>query len=61
MLKRFAHWREARSLFQKSQKIYKTFVGGGRPTGEDAATLDAVIEEITRCDAALARPSGNGG
>ncbi len=56
---RLAHWREARSWFQESQKIYKTFLDAGKLTGEDAAGLDVVIEEIARCDAAIVRLSGN--
>jgi len=53
-----ADWREARSWFQKSQEIYKTFLDAGKLTGEDAARLDVVIEEIARCDAAIARLTG---
>lgn len=55
---RLAHWHEARSWFQKSQRIYKIFLDAGKLTGEDAARLDAVIEGIARCDAAIARLSG---
>jgi len=55
---RLADWREARSWFQKSQEIYKTFLDAGKLTGEDAARLDVVIEEIARCDAAIARLTG---
>jgi tetratricopeptide (TPR) repeat protein len=58
MLKRFAHWREARSWFQKSHKIYKIFLDAGKLTGEDAARLDTVVEAIARCDAAMARLGG---
>jgi hypothetical protein len=52
---RLAHWREARSWFQKSQEIYKTFLDGGKLTGEDAVRLDVVNQEIVKCDAAIAR------
>ena len=57
--KRLAHWREARSWLQKSQEIYKVFRDAGKTTGEDAARLDAVIEGIAKCDAAIARLGGN--
>ena len=53
--KRLAHWREARSWFQKSQEIYKALREAGKITGEDAARLDVVTEEIAKCDAAIAR------
>lgn len=56
---RLAHWREARSWFQKSREIYKIFLDAGKLTGEDAAKLDAVNEGITKCDAAIARLSAN--
>lgn len=52
--KRLAHWREARSWFQKSQEIYEGFRDAGKLTGEDGARLDAVIEEIAKCDASIA-------
>ena len=50
---RLAHWREARSWFQKSLEIYKSFRDSGKSTGEDAATVDLVTEEIAKCDAAI--------
>lgn len=53
--RRLAHWREARSWFQKSQEIYGVFRDAGKLTGEDAARLDTVIEEIAKCDATIAR------
>jgi len=53
--KRLAHWREARSWFQKSQEIYKALREAGKITGEDGARLDVVTEEIAKCDAAIAR------
>lgn len=53
--KRLAHWREARSWFQKSQEIYKALREAGKITGEDGARLDIVTEEIAKCDAAIAR------
>jgi len=53
--KRLAHWREARSWFQKSQEIYKALRDAGKITGEDGARLDVVIEEIVKCDAAISR------
>ena len=53
--KRLAHWREARSWFQKSQEIYKALREAGKITGEDAARLDVVTEEIAKCDAAVVR------
>ena len=53
--KRLAHWREARSWFQKSQEIYKALREAGKITGEDGARLEVVTEEIARCDAAIAR------
>ena len=53
--KRLAHWREARSWFQKSQEIYKALREAGKITGEDGARLDVVTEEIAGCDAAIAR------
>jgi hypothetical protein len=56
---RLAHFREARSWFQKSQEIYRTFLDAGTLVGEDAARLDTVIAEIARCDAAIARLTGN--
>ncbi len=57
--KRLAHWLEARSWFQKSQKIYQVFLDGGKLTGEDATRLDLVNEGIAKCDAAVARLGGN--
>ena len=57
--KRLAHWREARSWFQKSQEIYKTFLDAGTLTGDDATRLDVVTEEILKCDSAIARRTGN--
>jgi len=56
--KRLVHWREARSWFQKSQEIYKTFLDAGKLAGEDAARLDTVIEGITKCDAAIGKLTG---
>ena len=53
--RRLVHWREARSWFQKSQEIYGVFRDAGKLTGEDAARLDTVIEEIAKCDATIAR------
>jgi|GEM_PF-4104224 len=50
-----AHWREARSWFQKSQAIYKVFRAAGKSTGEDGARLDVVTAEIAKCDAAVAK------
>ncbi|MBI2838288.1 MAG: protein kinase [Acidobacteria bacterium] len=50
-----ADWREARSWFQKSREVYTVFRDAGKLTGEDAARLDSVIEEIAKCDAAIAR------
>lgn len=52
---RLADWREARSWFQKSREVYTVFRDAGKLTGEDAARLDGVIEEIAKCDAAIAR------
>jgi eukaryotic-like serine/threonine-protein kinase len=57
--RRLADWREARSWFQRSQKIYKAFRDAGGTTGEDGARLDVVVEEIAKCDAAIARLGGN--
>jgi serine/threonine protein kinase/tetratricopeptide (TPR) repeat protein len=59
MQNRLSHWREARSWLQKSQRIYKTFLDAGKLSGDDAARQDVVIEEIAKCDAAIARQSGN--
>jgi eukaryotic-like serine/threonine-protein kinase len=53
-----AHWREARSWFQKSREIYKVFKEAGKITGEEGARLDVVTEEIVKCDAAIARLTG---
>jgi hypothetical protein len=50
---------EARTWFQKSQEIYKIFVNAGKLSGDDAARLVVVTEEIAKCDAAIARLSGN--
>jgi hypothetical protein len=55
--KRLAHWREARSWYQKSKEIYQQFLDAGKLTGEDADRLKVVVEEIARCDAALAQLS----
>jgi serine/threonine protein kinase/Flp pilus assembly protein TadD len=52
---RLAHWREARSWFQKSQSIYKIFLDAGKLTGEDTAKLDAINESIAKCDASIAQ------
>ena len=51
---RSLHWREARSWFQKSQSIYKTFLDAGKLTSEDVAKLDAIKEWIVKCEAAIA-------
>ncbi len=59
MHNRLSHWREARSWLQKSQRIYKTFLDAGKLSGDDAARHDVVIEEIAKCDAAIAGLSGN--
>ena len=56
--KRLAHWREARSWFQKSQKIYQVFRDGGKLTG-DATRLDVVTQEIAKCEAYIDGLSGN--
>ncbi|MEP6570540.1 MAG: protein kinase [Acidobacteriota bacterium] len=53
--KRLTHWREARTWFQKSQEIFQGFRDAGKLTGEDSAKLDAVTEEIGKCDTAIAR------
>ena len=55
--KRLAHWREARSWFQKSREILQSFRDAGKLTGEDSAKLDAVNEGLAKCDAAIARLS----
>jgi serine/threonine protein kinase/tetratricopeptide (TPR) repeat protein len=55
---RLAHWREARSWFQKSQEIYQVFRAAGKTTGEDGARLDVVTGEIAKCDAAIIRLIG---
>jgi non-specific serine/threonine protein kinase/serine/threonine-protein kinase len=57
--KRLAHWREARSWFQKSLVIYKVFNDAGKLVGEDATRLVTVTEGIAKCDAAISRLSGN--
>lgn len=57
--KRLAHWREARSWFQKSLEIYGVSRDAGKLTGEEAARLDLVAEEIAKCDAAIARLTRN--
>ena len=57
--KRLADWREARSWFQKSLEIYGVFRDAGKLTGEEAARLDVVAQEIAMCDAAIARLTGN--
>lgn len=41
------------------QSIYKTFLDAGKLSGDDAARHDVVIEEIAKCDAAIAGLSGN--
>ncbi|MGI8837155.1 MAG: protein kinase domain-containing protein [Pyrinomonadaceae bacterium] len=56
--KRLAHWREARSWFQKSQAIYKIFLDAGKLTGEDAAKPDEVNEGIAKCDASIRQLTG---
>ena len=55
---RLAHWREARSWFQKSQEILQGFRDAGKLVGEDSAKLDLVTQEIAKCDAAIARVGG---
>ena len=57
--KRLIHWREARSWFLKSQAIYKVFNEAGKLVGEDATRLVTVTEGIAKCDAAIARLTGN--
>ena len=56
--KRLANWREARSWFQKSLEIYRVFRDAGKLTGEEAAKVSVVTEEIIKCDAAIARLGG---
>ena len=56
--KRLANWREARSWFQKSLEIYRVFRDAGKLTGEEAAKVSVVTEEIAKCDAAIARLGG---
>jgi tetratricopeptide (TPR) repeat protein len=56
--KRLANWREARSWFEKSLKTYTSFRDAGKTTGEEAANVDVVTEQIAKCDAAIARLSG---
>jgi eukaryotic-like serine/threonine-protein kinase len=53
--KRLPIWRDARSWFLKSQKNLQQFRDAGKLTGDDSARLDAVNEEIAKCDAAIAR------
>ena len=55
---RLVHWREAHSWFLKSQEIYVIFRDDGKLSGEDVARLDAVVEGIAKCEAALARLAG---
>lgn len=45
---RLAHWREARSWFQKSQGILQVFDDGGKLTGDDAAKFVAVKENLAK-------------
>jgi hypothetical protein len=44
---------------QKSQETYKVFYDAGKLSGDDAARLEVVTEEIAKCEAAIARLSGN--
>ena len=55
---RLAHWREARSWFQKSQAIYRVFGDAGKLVGEDAARLVRATDGISKCDAAIALLAG---
>ena len=55
---RLAHWREASSWFQKSLEIYRVFRDAGKLSGEEAAKVSVVTEEIAKCDAAIARLGG---
>jgi non-specific serine/threonine protein kinase/serine/threonine-protein kinase len=56
---RLTNWREARSWFQKSQAIYRVFGDAGKLVGEDAARLVRATDGIAKCDAAIARLTGN--
>lgn len=57
--RRLAHWREARTWFQKSQEIFKIFHDAGKLGGDDATRLGVITEEIAKCEAAIARLGKN--
>ncbi|PYS72158.1 MAG: hypothetical protein DMF69_08360 [Acidobacteria bacterium] len=50
-----AHWREARSWFQRSREILQVFNTEGKLTGDDLAKFESVIDGVAQCDAAIAR------
>ncbi len=56
--KSLANWRAARSWFQKSQEIHKSFFDAGDLIGDDAARYELVNNGIKTCDAAIARLTG---
>ncbi len=52
---KLAHWREARTWFQKSREIFQVFKDEGKLTGDDLAKFESVVSGIAECDAAINR------
>jgi non-specific serine/threonine protein kinase/serine/threonine-protein kinase len=53
--KRIAHWKEARSWYQRALEIYTDLKAKGTLRGKDSGEPDRIVREIAKCDAALGK------